>query len=351
MKVPNYKVIIETAVMGFILVILLGLTILFAVAVDDLNGTARVVNYTGIVRGATQRVVKLEISNNPNDGLIRYIDDILMGLQNSSETYNLVKIEDKQYQDNLIKLDIAWDELKGEMYHTREAGYFNTEIIDVSEKHFKLADEAVYSVEVYSDKLVKRIERIEIAIFIIILTLIMYIVIKIRNTYKLHSINEELKNKAYIDMYTMLPNRSKCLELLEDRSVITKPTAVMIFDINGIELINDKLGHVTGDAWIQKFASIIRAKIPAKHFIGRYGGDEFIAVLQNITESQIDDILVGINKSLGTFNKTNNVLKLEYSYGYALSIDSQGCTLEGLLRKADKYMLEQKKLNKNEEVQ
>ena len=56
-----------------------------------LQGTARVVNYTGLVRGATQRVVKLEIVGSPDDRLIENLDDILAGLQNGGSKYELVK--------------------------------------------------------------------------------------------------------------------------------------------------------------------------------------------------------------------------------------------------------------------
>lgn len=49
--------------------------------ITRLQGTARVINYAGLVRGATQREIKLEISQNPNDDLITYLDDILSDLK------------------------------------------------------------------------------------------------------------------------------------------------------------------------------------------------------------------------------------------------------------------------------
>ena len=45
-----------------------------------IQGNARVINYAGIIRGATQREIKLEISGNANNSLIRYLDDIFDGL-------------------------------------------------------------------------------------------------------------------------------------------------------------------------------------------------------------------------------------------------------------------------------
>ncbi len=345
MRAQSYKSIIEAIILALVLAISLGITILFTTAVSSLNGTARVVNYTGIVRGATQRLVKLEISNNPNDELIRYIDEVLNGLQNSSESYNLVKVEDKVFQENLKKLDMEWNEVKSEIYRTREVGYQNTNIISNSEEHFKIADETVYSVELYAEKQASIIHKLELILIFITLSLIVYVVIKIINSYNLHSVNEELKNKAYIDLNTMLPNRSKCMELIQNRTQITKPTALILFDINNMDCINDKLGHITGDKWIHEFSLITRSSIPARHFVGRYGGDEFIAILKNISQHQVDDVMKSIDNAVYKFNKTTGEIKLGYTYGYALSTDNAGCNLETLLRKADSDMKLKKKKN------
>ena len=53
------------------------LVIFMMIQINRLQGTARVINYAGLVRGATQREVKLEITGSQNDELIKYLDDIL----------------------------------------------------------------------------------------------------------------------------------------------------------------------------------------------------------------------------------------------------------------------------------
>ena len=57
------------------------LVIFMMIQINRLQGTARVINYAGLVRGATQREVKLEITGSQNDELIKYLDDILSGLK------------------------------------------------------------------------------------------------------------------------------------------------------------------------------------------------------------------------------------------------------------------------------
>ena len=49
--------------------------------VSDLQGTARVVNYAGLVRGETQRVIKLEMSKEPDDEMIATVEAIINGLR------------------------------------------------------------------------------------------------------------------------------------------------------------------------------------------------------------------------------------------------------------------------------
>ena len=57
------------------------------IGVNKIQGNARVINYAGIIRGATQREIKLEISGNVNKSLIRYLDDIFDGLMHGGGKY------------------------------------------------------------------------------------------------------------------------------------------------------------------------------------------------------------------------------------------------------------------------
>ena len=68
------------------------------VTIIHMQGNARVINYTGIVRGATQRLVKQEMNQYPNDELINYIDGILLELSTGDGENGLRMINDKEYQ-------------------------------------------------------------------------------------------------------------------------------------------------------------------------------------------------------------------------------------------------------------
>ena len=68
-----------------LILILIFLIVFMIIQINRLQGTARVINYAGLVRGATQREVKLEITGNQKDELIKYLDNILSCLLYTSD--------------------------------------------------------------------------------------------------------------------------------------------------------------------------------------------------------------------------------------------------------------------------
>ena len=61
--------------------------------VEKIQGTARVVNYAGLVRGKTQRIIKLEDAGEPQDTMIADINAYIDGLQNGSSELDLVRLD------------------------------------------------------------------------------------------------------------------------------------------------------------------------------------------------------------------------------------------------------------------
>ena len=58
-----------------------------------------------------------------------------------------------------------------------------------------------------------------------------------------------------------------------------KPTAVMLIDLDNFKSINDRFGHAIGDRVLQTFAESTAVNLPSEGLVGRWGGDEFVAVL------------------------------------------------------------------------
>lgn len=121
--------------------------------VGKIQGTARVINYAGLVRGGTQRMVKLEISGEPQDKMYETISSYIEGLRYGSDKLNFVRLADKDFQNKMDELAQYFEEeLRSELLLVREKGYENTDIISKSEHFFQICDETVSYAEVYSQK-------------------------------------------------------------------------------------------------------------------------------------------------------------------------------------------------------
>lgn len=115
----------------------------------SLQGNARVINYTGILRGASQRLVKQEMALEPNDELIEQLDAILHELLTGVGDNNLAQLPDAHYQEILQEIHTSWIDLKNEITLVRQTGD-STHLYELSEDYYVLCNNAVYASENYS---------------------------------------------------------------------------------------------------------------------------------------------------------------------------------------------------------
>lgn len=329
-----------------LILLLIVLIIFIMVNISRLQGTARVINYAGLVRGATQREVKLEITGNPDDELIKYLDDILDDLKYKDGQYNLVNLRDNEYNDKLYILSDYWEELKKEIKAVREVGYQNTDIVKMSEIYFKMADETVSAAENYSERIAIKIRTLELLSVFDMLGLVILIIIQTIAAMKMSVLNKLLEQRAYTDAHTGLPNKDACEELLNNKEKVSEHTACLMFDLNNLKIINDTKGHSKGDQLIFNFAHLLRRVIPQEAFVGIYGGDEFMVVIYNTSKTEIEDILMQLSREKDSLNSRGNDMPIDYACGWAISDADSECTIQMLLDKADYYMYENKQSRK-----
>ena len=134
---------------------LLGLGALSLLSIHNLQGNARVINYTGVVRGATQRLVKEELKGHADDALIEHLDGILDELATGQGTNRLIRLDDQAYQDLLASMESQWQMLKEEIMLVRQ-GADPENLFELSESYFQLADATVTAAELYTEKQVNQ---------------------------------------------------------------------------------------------------------------------------------------------------------------------------------------------------
>ncbi|WP_261843679.1 putative bifunctional diguanylate cyclase/phosphodiesterase [Aliamphritea ceti] len=102
-------------------------------------------------------------------------------------------------------------------------------------------------------------------------------------------VEKEIEYLAQHDALTHLPNRRQLhieIERMIDRTSRTKEKfAVLFLDLDGFKRINDELGHEAGDAFLKDVAKRFRSQIRSFDVIARYGGDEFIVLLSDLSDS------------------------------------------------------------------
>lgn len=189
--------------------------------VSDIQGTARVVNYAGLVRGTTQRIVKLEDAGQPQDDLLKAVDSYINGLRYGSDDLNLVRLDDDEYQAKMTELADYFDELCAEIIRVREVGYENTDIISMSEEFFGICDDATRLAEDYSQEKASALNYLEGLVIIDIVGLVATFAVELVRAVRTAALNRELQSKVYLDEATGLPNKNKCEEILGQASSLS----------------------------------------------------------------------------------------------------------------------------------
>ena len=274
------------------------------------------------------------------------MDDIFLGLRYQDGHYDLVKLNDEEYQEKLQIQSDYWDKLKTEIRAVRNKGYENTDIVNMSEIYFTMADETVFAAENYSEKIAIKIRTIELLSALDMLSLVILVIMQTLRAMKMAMQNRLLEQEVFIDAHTGLPNKNACKELIDKKYIITDPTACIMFDLNNLKIVNDAMGHSAGDQLIMNFAKLLRSVIPEKDFVGRYGGDEFVAVIYHTSEAEIKEIIKSLYEEKDRLNSYENQIPIDYACGWALSSGDMSCTMRMLLDDADAYMYKNKQLCK-----
>ena len=114
---------------------------------------------------------------------------------------------------------------------------------------------------------------------------------------------------------------------------------IALFDVDRLKYVNDTFGHLAGDQMLLMIASAIRASCRKSDIIGRFGGDEFIAVYHASDKEIMDRNIAGILSALRSkpVNFGDKEHRLSFSYGLARFPDD-GTDLESLTESADRQL-------------
>jgi diguanylate cyclase (GGDEF)-like protein len=150
---------------------------------------------------------------------------------------------------------------------------------------------------------------------------------------------QNLKEQADTDTLTKLFNRNKFNEVLQDEIKLAtsakEPLSILFIDIDFFKNVNDKYGHDAGDRVLVEIAKILQSSLRTNDFVARWGGEEFVVVLQSTYVNQAVDIA---NKIRGKVKKYqfSDIGSLSISLGVTQFIESD--SIDTFIKRADKAL-------------
>ncbi|WP_400241452.1 EAL domain-containing protein [Niallia sp. JL1B1071] len=160
----------------------------------------------------------------------------------------------------------------------------------------------------------------------------------------------QIKQLAFTDVLTELPNRNSCISFLNDRLLNcdeVQTMAVLFLDLDQFKRINDTKGHGTGDIILKEVACRLKSATKGNDFVARLGGDEFLILLENKTKRETSEVA---QKIISQFSVPFVVKQDEFFVTPSIGISmypTDGKEQESLIKNADAAMYVAKEQGKN----
>jgi len=179
-----------------------------------------------------------------------------------------------------------------------------------------------------------------------------YIQLQIPILYQIYALNQKTLKLSRYDTLTGLMNRGYFSTIFEDRLNLARrdqsKLSLIMFDLDGLKIINDNLGHAAGDRYLEHFASFIENQFRSTDTFARIGGDEFLGIFTTtdpITLKKKMTLLQTLYTEL-PIESEDTTFTGRFSYGIATFPDDAD-TVDGLLTISDIKMYRDKKNEPN----
>jgi len=160
-----------------------------------------------------------------------------------------------------------------------------------------------------------------------------------------------LRSQLEQDALTGVSSRTSLLRELQDAIArfgkTGQPLAVIMADLDHFKVVNDTLGHLVGDRVLAEVAARIKAALREFDLVGRYGGEEFVILLENTSLHTAHQIAERVRQHIGSqpVRAASQQIDITISQGLAMCVDGDDSQL--LLKRADQAMYAAKKAGRN----
>ena len=157
------------------------------------------------------------------------------------------------------------------------------------------------------------------------------------------------RHEALVDPLTQVWNRRYIMQRLdEENSRISRNRgkgAVVLVDLGDFKKINDRYGHMTGDEVLRKTSATMSKKLRDYDMIGRYGGDEFLIYLPDLSRPEAESVMFRMEEMVAEQAVDGYDGKVILDYGIAVC-PGDGPNLTDAIRIADERMYRNKERRK-----
>ncbi len=148
----------------------------------------------------------------------------------------------------------------------------------------------------------------------------------------------DLTYRKETDMGTHVYNKNKFEEMIETYYPEVRRIAVIFWDVNNLKYVNDKYGHAAGDILIQTLSSALYDLSTDRRKVYRVGGDEFVMLIENPVESEIQSMVESVSASLQEKDGQGD-MPISSAVGWA---EGNGADIRKVVNEADAKMYENK---------
>ena len=167
----------------------------------------------------------------------------------------------------------------------------------------------------------KTSQRLLLSVLIFVLMVFISVVIDFYILKKTANIGYKLNRLAYLDRLTGLPNRFSCDLLFESFNGSDRLPGVgfIVMKINNLPSVNKSSGHDNGNNLISEFCYILEDVGEKYGYVGRNGGNEFIVLIEDCSETDCDMFLSDLTKRIRGYNEMAVGTPLEIAYAGVLN--------------------------------
>lgn len=172
--------------------------------------------------------------------------------------------------------------------------------------------------------------------------------IMIDNIFMSQSLRYRATHDSLVDLLNREEFQKEFTRVINDPRGHSKYLSIIFIDLDNFKLLNDTFGHQAGDEALVKIGDIIRKSIRQTDIASRFGGDEFMILIESESLAQVEAVAEKIRFKIKEFQQSlsNNELGFGASIGIGYC-ENHSCNFEAILKAADNACYKAKAAGKN----